>query len=226
MEKLELQLIVVGVDGSPADTDALEWAVAEARATGARVEAVYAGAPGLATAGQTPEHHAAELVYRVVGEEPGIRVVPRMVIGRAAEILVDESTRADLLVVGSRGVGGLEGIELGSVSHHCAAHAECPLVIVPHDPLRSRATVRTSPPEKAVAPRMPLAAASGRLGDDAPDRDRNARHLRRGLRDALHRSRQAQVAARCASSLPALRPPPCRLHLSLKLPGTRCATTP
>jgi nucleotide-binding universal stress UspA family protein len=161
MEKLELQLIVVGVDGSPAAAEALEWAVAEARATGARVEAVYAWDPSpIVAAGSPPadwrplrlaaEDHAAEIVRGAVGDEPGVAVVPRMVIGRAAEILVDESTRADLLVVGSRGIGGLEGIELGSVSHHCAARAECPLVIVRHDPLRPKPGRRSLVTEGSV----------------------------------------------------------------------------
>jgi nucleotide-binding universal stress UspA family protein len=153
MEGLEIRLIVVGIDGSPAAADALEWAVAEARLTGAAVEAVYAWDPSpVVRAGAPPadwrplrrgaEEHAAEIVHRVVGDAEDVWVIPRMVMGRAAEILVDESARADLLVVGSRGVGGLEGIELGSVSHHCAAYAECPVVVVRHDPLARRHAAR------------------------------------------------------------------------------------
>jgi nucleotide-binding universal stress UspA family protein len=58
-------------------------------------------------------------------------------------VLVKRSAQAELLVVGSRGLGGLKGMVLGSVGHHCAAHAHCPVVIVhqvpvpeTHDPKR------------------------------------------------------------------------------------------
>jgi nucleotide-binding universal stress UspA family protein len=149
MKKLELKLIVVGIDGSPTATEALEWAVAEAAATGAAVEAIYAWDPSaIIAAGSTPtdwrplrvsaQRHAAQLVRGVIGTDPVVPVVPTMVIGRAAEVLIDASAGADLLVVGSRGPGGLQGIELGSVSHHCAAYAECPVVIVRRDPLDQR----------------------------------------------------------------------------------------
>jgi nucleotide-binding universal stress UspA family protein len=47
-------------------------------------------------------------------------------------VLLEEAADADLLVVGSRGLGGFRGLLLGSVSQQCAHHAPCPLVIVPH----------------------------------------------------------------------------------------------
>jgi nucleotide-binding universal stress UspA family protein len=48
-------------------------------------------------------------------------------------VLVNESKHSELLVVGSLGLGGLKGMVLGSVGHHCAAHAHCPVVIVHHE---------------------------------------------------------------------------------------------
>lgn len=62
--------------------------------------------------------------------ESGVRFVTKMVTGSPAGVLVKRSAQADLLVVGSRGLGGLKGMLLGSVGHHCAAHAHCPVVIV------------------------------------------------------------------------------------------------
>jgi nucleotide-binding universal stress UspA family protein len=50
--------------------------------------------------------------------------------GQAAKVLVEEARDADLLVVGSRGLGGFSGLLLGSVSQQCAHYARCPVVIV------------------------------------------------------------------------------------------------
>ena len=48
-----------------------------------------------------------------------------------AEALVSLSVNADLLVVGSRGLGGFTEMLLGSVSHAAVLHAVCPVVVVP-----------------------------------------------------------------------------------------------
>ena len=55
--------------------------------------------------------------------------------GPPARILLDASDGADFLVVASRGRGGFAGLLLGSVSAQCAAHASCPVLVVP-DPQR------------------------------------------------------------------------------------------
>jgi nucleotide-binding universal stress UspA family protein len=63
-------------------------------------------------------------------ETDSVEIERRVVEGRPASVLVDESRDADLLVVGSRGHGGVAGRLLGSVSQQVAPHASCPVVIV------------------------------------------------------------------------------------------------
>jgi nucleotide-binding universal stress UspA family protein len=133
--------IVVGVDGSPSAGAALRWAVEQARRTGARVRAVTAWEvpfyaewmpmipfEDLATGA---EKVLAESVGEACGiEERDVEVGESVVPGHAAQVLVDESASAALLVVGHRGHRGFAGALLGSVSLHCAQHAHCPVVVV------------------------------------------------------------------------------------------------
>jgi nucleotide-binding universal stress UspA family protein len=53
-----------------------------------------------------------------------------VVEGHPAQVLVEEARGARLLVVGSRGHGSLVGMLIGSTSAHCAATAECPVVVI------------------------------------------------------------------------------------------------
>jgi len=149
MEPFAAKLIVVGVDGSPSSGEALEWAVAEARLTGATIDAVYVWDPApIVTSNMSDGEldalrkaagaRATEIVRRLGHGEHGVTIVPRMLMGNVAQALLDASEDADLLVVGSRGLGGLRGMLLGSVGHHCAAHSRCPVVIVRHTPLHRR----------------------------------------------------------------------------------------
>jgi nucleotide-binding universal stress UspA family protein len=146
--------IVVGIDGSESAAEALRWAVGQATLTGATVEALYVWHPeALVTLGVPPlvdwellreaaQARPAEIVREAVGSEPDVRVLPKTAMGSPAEELVKRSEKADLLVVGSRGLGGLKGMLLGSVGHHCAAHSYCPVVIVHRAPLPDRRAPR------------------------------------------------------------------------------------
>lgn len=65
--------------------------------------------------------------------ESGVAGVTRaMLDGAPAAAILEraEATASDLIVVGSRGIGGLTGFFLGSVSHKLIADAACPCVVV------------------------------------------------------------------------------------------------
>ncbi len=135
--------IVVGVDGSPTAEAALRWAVAQAELTGAGIDAVmswrfpvfYGWDPGLPASDFSgwAEQALTEALDKVRASGTTVTIRPHVLEGDPALVLLDEAAGADLLVVGSRGHGGVTSLALGSVSHHCAQHAECPVVIVRHD---------------------------------------------------------------------------------------------
>ena len=76
-----------------------------------------------------------------LSEEDAARVVRHLVEGHPARMLVRQAADADLLVIGSRGHGGLAGILVGSVGLHLLAHATCPVVVVHGDRVPSAPTV-------------------------------------------------------------------------------------
>jgi len=138
--------IVVGVDGSEGSVHALEFAVEEARLRGADLKAVSAWhVPATAyETGWVPVSvdpsdfeklgkSALDKSLETAGvAESGVSVTPILREGQAADVLVAEAREADLLVVGSRGLGGFKGLLLGSVSQQCVHHASCPVAIVPN----------------------------------------------------------------------------------------------
>ncbi len=129
-------VIVAGVDGSAESKEALRWAARQAALIGAELHAVIAWhLPEIyAYAGRDYAADAAEVLEKAVsdalGPDPGIPVVTQVVEGHPAHVLTAMCPDADLLVVGSHGHGGFDGMLLGSVSQHCVQHACCPVVVV------------------------------------------------------------------------------------------------
>jgi nucleotide-binding universal stress UspA family protein len=137
-----MERIVVGVDGSEAGRDALQWAVDEARRRNATLEVVHAWHQPASTtyefSGGMDLGLMEEIARGVLGaavdsvDASGLPAVEwKVLMGGAAEILVEEAKGAALLVVGSRGRGGFTGLLLGSVSQQVSHHAPCPVVIIP-----------------------------------------------------------------------------------------------
>jgi len=137
--------VVVGLDGSPPSLRALRHGWEEAALRGTGVTAVHARA--------TPEHPplpasethdltnwsflgssalAAMVEWTATASQrfPDVQLTRRMVDGPPDEVLVDMSQQAELLVLGSRGRGGLAGRMLGSVSQRVVHRARCPVAVL------------------------------------------------------------------------------------------------
>ena len=138
--------VVVGYDGSKGAKRAVEFAAAEAATHQARLRivSVWSGTPtGVAAlwpvtmplvaadrarlAEQRLEEAAA--LARAVAPDADIATVP--IEGNPEDELTRASQNSRLLVVGCRGRGNVNGLLLGSVSHHCTLHARCPVLVVP-----------------------------------------------------------------------------------------------
>jgi nucleotide-binding universal stress UspA family protein len=132
--------VLVGVDGSPASERALAWAVDEADRRDAELVLVHAWQYPYELTSERFDRgrdlarvDAATLLEQQVAAVRERRAAPvgeRLVEGSAAEVLLDASDIADVVVVGSRGRGGFRSMLLGSVAQSVAAHATCPVVIV------------------------------------------------------------------------------------------------
>jgi len=140
--------ILVGVDGSHHSREALSWAIREAahHHSPLTVMTVSSEPPRPATGiywgihnysedsfdPETTRKAVAQFVDEVAhetGETPP-DITVNVTRGDVAEELLRAARDADMLVVGSRGIGGFAGLLMGSVSSKVAHHAECPVVVV------------------------------------------------------------------------------------------------
>jgi nucleotide-binding universal stress UspA family protein len=131
--------VVVGVDGSEGALEAVRWAAVEAGRRGAPLRVVTAFSRAPERRPGRVEHYREELLERTrrrvlagavaVAErtEPGLPVSAELLVGFPIGTLLQES---QLVVLGSRGLGGLSGLLVGSVAVGLAARAACPVVAV------------------------------------------------------------------------------------------------
>ena len=137
--------VVVGIDGSLGSRAAFDWAVEESRLRRANLHAVvaYEGTwgpivEGLADAAVLvdleagiAQHAERELAATIAAAPAGVVVTGETVRSDPARCLVEYASDADLLVVGTRGHGGMASLLLGSVSRRCAAEGPNVTVVVP-----------------------------------------------------------------------------------------------
>lgn len=133
--------VTVGLDGSPESRAAAEWAAREARLRGLPLKVVHVWEPVPEPMAQAPLlgaetlQHWSEKVPRETVESlalrhPGVEMDTVQLSGRPADVLADAAEGADLLVLGSRGLGGIRGFLVGSVGLATVAHTETPVVLV------------------------------------------------------------------------------------------------
>lgn len=139
--------IVVGVDGSFSATQAVRWAAREAGRRKAPLVLVHACAvvpvprpPGVALPQSFHEamldegaQWLAAAATAATEAAPGVEVRTELANGFAAEQLVGRSASAELVVLGSRGLGGFSGLVVGSIAVAMATHGHCPVVVVRGD---------------------------------------------------------------------------------------------
>jgi nucleotide-binding universal stress UspA family protein len=117
--------LVVGVDGSEASLQAVDWAAEEAFRHGVPLHLLHAAAG---------ESEASDVIataaLRAGQRASAVRLSSEVVPEEPASALVDQGRNAFALVLGSRGLGDLAGMLLGGVSLAVAARADCPVVVV------------------------------------------------------------------------------------------------
>ncbi|MEU2348489.1 universal stress protein [Modestobacter sp. NPDC049651] len=161
--------VVCGYDGSALARRAARSAAAEAQRLGVPLHLVHAlpwahagivvdppPGSGSLPAWQTDAEAALSAVAAELdGVLPRDRITCRVEEGHPAEVLAGASRSAQLLVLGSRGLGGVAGLLLGSVASAVAATATCPVVVLPDDT-----------PARVSRRRSVVVGVEGRRGDD------------------------------------------------------------
>lgn len=138
--------IIVGVDGSSHSRRALEWAIGEAtmRQVPLTVLTVAQDADGFwgpvaypgevdVTSGirKEAEEETDDALEKLATEARPPAVTVQAIAGYPAEEILNAAKDADMIVVGSRGMGGFKKLLMGSVSSQITHHARCPVVVIP-----------------------------------------------------------------------------------------------
>lgn len=140
-------IVVVAVDGSEASNNAVRWAANTANKRGVplRLAASYTMPQFLYAEGMVPPQELFDELQaetmetveaaRTIAHEvaPDIKIGYTIAEGSPIDMLLEMSTDVTMIVMGSRGLGGLSGMVMGSVSAAVVSHAKCPVVVVRED---------------------------------------------------------------------------------------------
>lgn len=148
--------VVVGFDGSEHASIAVDWAAAEAASRGVMLTLAAATTvplEGMRFGGSVLTPDAIDDLLERLQEatqvradeasraHPGLEVGVKVALGSPASVLIEASANADMVVVGSRGMGGFRGLLVGSVGVQVASNASCPAVVVRKAPSATAAKV-------------------------------------------------------------------------------------
>lgn len=173
MNTNEQPAILVGIDGSDASRNALIWASRLASRIGARIDTLAAwqlsssylmpivGAPLPPTTlfeEATEQRLALAVEMANLDEKPGQSVV----CGHAGSVLVERSSKYDLVVLGRTGRGRLERMLVGSTARHVARHAHCPVALIATADFSPNITVAVDGSPNSIG----ALQWAGGLGDD------------------------------------------------------------
>ncbi|MFJ5533833.1 universal stress protein [Streptomyces sp. NPDC093261] len=133
--------VIVGLDGSSESRAAAEWAAREAKLRGLPLSLVHVREPAPDPLMEAPllgaetQQHWTGTIPREAADglrlrHPGVAVTAEHHVGRPTEVLLRAAEDAELLVLGSRALGGVGGFLVGSVSLAVVAHAVRPVVLV------------------------------------------------------------------------------------------------
>ncbi len=124
--------VVLGADGSACSRAAAALAFEEAELRHAPLLAVCALAdtPGSLGGASRLQERFENLVSQFEKEHPEVTVLRQVSPGGPRPALLAAAHRAQMLVVGARGLGGIQGMMLGSVSQAVLHHAPCPVAVV------------------------------------------------------------------------------------------------
>ncbi|MFT2815934.1 universal stress protein [Leifsonia sp. A12D58] len=130
--------IIVGIDESDGSVLALQHAIGLAQKFGSTVEAVsvwrfpvsYTPLPATWSPDEDAKLALKHISDTVFGADWPSWYTATVRQGSPADVLIALGSSADLLIVGSRGLGGFTGLLLGSVSSQVVEHATCPVLVV------------------------------------------------------------------------------------------------
>jgi nucleotide-binding universal stress UspA family protein len=177
--------LVVGVDGSAASNAAVSWATHEATIRGLSVRLLYVIPPTLISSAEAPndtitqaqEIKARQLLDRArqIADDQRSEARPEfrteLRYAGVLEALVDASRDAQMIAVGTRGVGEFGSHILGSVSSGLLRHARCPVAVI-HDPDSAESEIREDAPVLVGIDGSPASEAATAMAFDEASRRR------------------------------------------------------
>jgi nucleotide-binding universal stress UspA family protein len=134
--------ILFPTDFSPFGQEALKWATALARDTGASLVIVHVEEPPMAYGGgelyfpaeEGTREQLQQMLVKVLPSDPNVRYEHKLLVGDPASAIVQaaEDEKVDFIVLGTHGRTGLSRLLMGSVAENVVRKAKCPVLTVKH----------------------------------------------------------------------------------------------